>query len=126
MSSFMDSEIAGRDMEERLMSLPMQTRDPFLTLEQRLQATLELCRYDKSPRLLLDWAMAQTGMEDPLTVYNRQELETIFARWARERDAHLARLLRDLRRSDPDRADRVRDKLPASVRDSVKKIHVRG
>jgi hypothetical protein len=108
------------------MSLPMETRDPFLTLDQRLAATVELCRYDKSPRRLLEWAMAQTGIEDPLSVYNRQELETIFMRWARERDAHLARLLRDLRRQNPGKADQVRDKLPGPVRESVKKIHVRG
>ncbi len=125
MSSFMDSEVAGRDMEQRLMSLPMESRDPFSSLEQRLQATIELCRYDKSPRLLLDWAMAQTGVEDPLSVYNRQELETIFMRWARERDAHLAKLLLELRRSNPAEADRVRGALPGQIQQSLKKVHVR-
>ncbi|MFG0251275.1 MAG: hypothetical protein ACF8NJ_00200 [Phycisphaerales bacterium JB038] len=122
----MDSEVAGQKMEQRLMSLPMETRDPFSTLEQRLQATIELCRYDKSPRLLLEWAIAQTGVEDPLSVYNRQELETIFMRWARERDTHLAKLLRELRRSNPAAADRVRGDLPDPVRQSLKKVHVRG
>ena len=47
----------------------------------------------------MDWAVAQTGLDDPLTRFTRQELEQRFDRWAFERDTYLAKLLQEARTS---------------------------
>ena len=126
MNSFIDAQQAGRSLEPKLMQLPPETRDPFLSLEKRIEATIALLGYTTAPRSLLDWAVAQTGEVDPLSVHNRQELETIFRRWARVRDAHLASLLNQLRHSNPARAREIRESLPENVQESLQRVHVRG
>ena len=44
---------------------------------------------------LNDWAVMQTGLDDPLARFNRHELEEHFKRWSHEREQHLRRLLFD-------------------------------
>ncbi len=75
--------------------------DPFLPLSKRLQNTLDSYRYGNDPRHarhILDWAVAQTRLNDPLTKYTRHELEQGFRRYVRDRDNHLFDLVRQIKR----------------------------
>jgi hypothetical protein len=89
----------GPDTGNELQQLPEAMADPFASIDSRLRATLESYRYSTEPRSLFDWAIAQTGLDDPLTKYTRHELEQAFPRFARLRDKHLAELVRQVKRS---------------------------
>lgn len=82
-----------------LWSLPASLSDPFASEAQRLRATLDTFRYSTEPRALMDWAVAQTGLDDPLSKYTRQELEQAFPRYARDRNNHLFDLVRQMKRN---------------------------
>lgn len=98
----------GAESPEVIMArLPESATDPFATLVQRLEATIKLYRFTPTGGSLLDWAAAQTGLADPLTVFNRHELEQFFARFASARDNHLRQLAEEVRRKDPDAYSRV-------------------
>ncbi|MDY7108272.1 MAG: DUF3553 domain-containing protein [Planctomycetota bacterium] len=87
--------LARRKIEETMIALPAEARDPFASVARRLGFVLNLYRFDRSGRGLIDWAVAQSGLDDPLTRFNRHELEQYFDRWAVERDAQLGRLLQE-------------------------------
>ncbi|MBS0197162.1 MAG: DUF3553 domain-containing protein [Planctomycetes bacterium] len=89
------------ELKEIMTKLPERATDPFTTLQKRLAATLDLYRYTDGGGLLLDWAVMQTGLKDPLSRFNRHELEQWFARFRIELDEHLKRVVRDLRKHDP-------------------------
>lgn len=89
--------VAKRKVDEAMISLPMEVRDPFNSLGKRLALTLGLYRFDRSGRGLMDWAVAQTGLDDPLSRFTRQELEQRFDRWSFERDNHVAKLVQEAR-----------------------------
>lgn len=80
-----------------LAELPEAMTDPFLSLRRRLHATLESFRFSLEPRSLIDWAVAQTGLDDPLSQYTRHELEEAFAQFRRQRDQHLQSLVRAIK-----------------------------
>ena len=96
---------------EIMLAIPMACRDKFNTQEYRLRRTLDLYKYDMSGRGLMEWAMVQTGMDDPLSRFNRVELEEYFKRWSRDRDAHLSTLLSEMR-EDPVTAKRLMQEAP--------------
>lgn len=94
----------GRPSTEELWKLPEALTDPFLSLGKRVQATLDTYRYNndarthQGARALLDWACAQTGLNDPLTKYTRHDLEQAFPRYARDRDDNLRQLVYQMRK----------------------------
>lgn len=90
-------EIARRRPEQAMSELPPDATDPFLTPERRLKNLLGLYRFDGSSKLI-DWAVAQSGLDDPLSRFNRTELEAFYKDWSRERDLQLFRLVNDFRR----------------------------
>ncbi|MEM8737496.1 MAG: DUF3553 domain-containing protein [Planctomycetota bacterium] len=90
------SAIKGKELWE----LPDALSDPFASAPERLAATLQTYRFSTEPRALMDWAVAQTGLNDPLSKYTRHELEQAFPRFARDRDAHLKDLVRQLKREN--------------------------
>ena len=87
--------LAQRKIEQAMIELPEEVRDRFNGLRHRLTFMLSLYRFDRTAHSLVDWAVAQTGLDDPLSRFNRHELEQFFDRWAFERDAHLGRLMRE-------------------------------
>lgn len=87
------SPVAQRKIREVMTTLPEEIRDPFNSYAKRLAATLNLYRFDRSGRGLMDWAVSQSGMKDPLTRFSRQELEQLFDRWQQQLNSHLAKLL---------------------------------
>ena len=89
--------MAKRKVEETLISLPADVRDPFNSMSKRLNLMLSLYRFDRTGRGLIDWAVAQTGLDDPLSRFTRQDLEQKFDRWAYERDTYLSKLLQEVR-----------------------------
>lgn len=80
-----------------LTRLPESMTDPFASLPRRVERTLDSYRYNTDPRSLLDWAIAMTGLDDPLSRYTRHELEDAFPWFARNRDRHLVDLVRQLK-----------------------------
>lgn len=80
-----------------LAELPESLTDPFLGIRQRLENTLESFRFTDTPRGLIDWAVSQSGLDDPLSKYTRHELEEAFTRFARQRDQHLQTLVRTIK-----------------------------
>ncbi|MHC5001764.1 MAG: DUF3553 domain-containing protein [Planctomycetota bacterium] len=114
-------KMAERKIEEVMTSLPEEARDPFRSLRDRLLFSLQLYRFDRSGRGLVDWAVAQSGLEDPLSRFTRHELEQHFDRWAFERDNHLRRLLEEARREGGVPDDVLKASPPAG-RDAVRRI----
>ncbi|MFM2164414.1 MAG: hypothetical protein RL325_851 [Planctomycetota bacterium] len=90
-------EIARKRPEQAMSELPPDATDPFLTPERRLKNLLGLYRFDGGARLI-DWAVAQSGLDDPLSRFNRTELEAFYKQWSMERDLQLHRLVNDFRR----------------------------
>ena len=84
--------------QHELWELPDDMTDPFSTEWARLVATLRSFQYSTEARSLIDWAVAQTGLDDPMTRYTRQELEQNFQRFAHNRDQHLKELVRSMKR----------------------------
>ncbi len=104
------ASLSSKDSGNELWSLPAAFSDPFVTLDVRLNATTDSYRFQEangnqanatpSARGLLDWAVAQTGHNDPLTHHTRHELEQAFRRFARDRDRHLLELVRTAKRQN--------------------------
>ena len=113
--------LAQRKITEVMSSLPMALKDPFVSLKRRLTLTLDLYRFNRNGRSLVDWAVAQTGLADPLTRFNRTELEMHFDRWAKERDDHLHRLLQDARK-DPTLLNGLLESAPSAGRQAVHRL----
>lgn len=99
-SGWLDAFDPGAAKGGELWELPDALSDPFADLPQRLKATLETYRFSTEPRSLMEWATAQTGLDDPLSKYTRSELEHAFPRFARDRDAHLKDIIRQLKREN--------------------------
>ena len=116
-------EQRGKTNIQALAELPDALTDPFRSNTQRLEATLETYRFDPdaavdaarrnpnfrpnpfdsryvaSGRKLLDWAIAQTGLQDPLSVFSRHEIEEAWSRFAQARDQHLRDLVAAIKKS---------------------------
>ncbi len=91
----LENEVGGKQHE--LWALPEPLVDPFLSLEERLKNTADSYKYSKNPRSLLDWSVVQTGLDDPLSKYNRHELEEGFMHFERDRNLHLVDLVKQLK-----------------------------
>ena len=106
--------VAQRKIEEIMLRLPGSVSDPFLSVARRLEAMASLYRFDRSGGRLVEWAVAQTGLDDPLSRFNRHELERYFDRWAHERDGQFRRLASEAAPADVKAA--LRDAPPAASR----------
>lgn len=115
-------EIARRKPEQAMSELPPEVSDPFLSLRKRLENTLGLYRFEPTGGKLLDWAVAQTGLEDPLARFNRHELEQFFQRWAFNRDQHLARLCSEAR-TEPGLVASLMASSPPAAAKALRKIN---
>lgn len=87
--------VAEQQLEQKLQSIPEEARDRFNSIKTRLRVTFDLYRFDRSGKGLMDWAVAQTGLDDPLSTFTRHELEVKFDRWVAAREDHLKSLLQD-------------------------------
>ena len=112
--------IDRRGPEEVMTSLPPAATDPFLSVRRRLENTLALYRFDGATGRLIDWAVAQSGVNDPMTRFNRNQLEQFFQRWKFALDAHLIGLLGEARR-DPDALQAALAKASPAAQKAVQK-----
>ncbi len=119
------AELEGNKPADIMVRLPADASDPFKSLWQRLQFTIGLYRFSREPRALTDWAVAQSGLTDPLTRFSRHELETFFDRWARNRDAHLVELVREASRTDQRQVDQLLAAAQPEVRQVLRRPHAR-
>lgn len=122
-SGWLETLEAG-DLNAAMARLPEETRDPFTTMGERIKATLSLYRFTDHGAPLLDWAAMQTGLRDPLTRFNRHELEQFFRRFAVERDQHLKRLLLEAKKNPPPELPDLVAKAPKEARDAMRRLHI--
>lgn len=90
--------ISKQTPEELMTSLSGEATDPFAGPRRRFELSLALYRFDTSAARLIEWSVAQSGLDDPLSRFNRQELEQLHKRWLFNLDAHVSKLLSELRR----------------------------
>jgi len=91
----------GPSPKEIMLKIPDAAFDPFSTHKARLDATLKLYRFSEQGASLLDWAVMQSGLRDPMTRFNRHELEDLFTRWVMLRDEHTKKLVLEIKRTEP-------------------------
>jgi hypothetical protein len=106
---------ATGDIRTAMTKLPELATDPFSTPMSRFKATLDLFRFQPTGGSLLDWAAMQSGLADPLSRFNRHELEKFFESFAMARDAHLRKASGEARKADPNAAAAlIKAALPAA------------
>lgn len=88
----------GGATPKQLSDLPDGCTDPFASLTKRLKATLDLYRFERTPLALMEWAVAQTGLTDPLSEHSRHDLEQNFLTFERQRESQLIALVKDAKR----------------------------
>jgi len=111
-------------VNERIAELPDAATDPFASKRNRLKATLSLYRFNNTGASLLDWAATQTGLKDPLTRFSRHDLELLFQRFAMNRDAHLKKLVLDVRREDPGAISDLMPGAPPAAQQALRRFDV--
>lgn len=110
------------ELRGRLVSLPEEATDPFRTRRARLQTTLALYRFTGAGASLLDWAAVVSGLKDPLSRFNRAELEQFFQRFRTNLDGHLKRLLFELKKDDPGAARELAPTAPPAAQQMLKRL----
>jgi len=116
--------ISKQKPESAMVDLPIEATDPFLPREARLKATLELYRFQPTGRSLIDWAVARSGLDDPLSRFTRHELEQFFERWSFLRQKHLAKLIEELKH-EPMALETIMRHAPPAARRAVSQLHAR-
>ncbi len=119
------ASLEERDPEAMMLKIPDAASDPFCSVWARLESSLDLYRFTSSPHSLTDWSIAQSGLADPLTQFNRQELETLFMRWTRIRNAHLFTILEEADREDAARAKAMLAQAPNIAQQAMRQAYAR-
>ena len=109
-------------LRERLASIPDSLSDPFRSLEDRLADTLALYKFSPDDRTLLDWAVIQTGVRDPLSTLTRHDLEQQHEVFRVRLDRHLRDLLENARRAKLDTRPMLAD-APAGAQHALRRIN---
>ncbi|MCC6322796.1 MAG: DUF3553 domain-containing protein [Phycisphaerales bacterium] len=117
-----DNPLVAKDPREVMSRLPDAATDPFGTPEGRLLATLALYRFTPTGASLLDWAAAQSGLADPMSRFNRHELERFFESFVIARDNHLKKLATEMKRTNPTALARAVAQAPASAQQALRRI----
>jgi hypothetical protein len=91
----------AKSAQELMLRIPDIATDPFQPVRVRLEATVRLYRFNEHGGSLIDWAAAQSGLKDPMTRFNRHELEDLFKRWGMLRDDHLRKVVFECKKTDP-------------------------
>ncbi len=113
--------LARKKVEEAMLRLPPNCRDPFNSLRNRLAASLDLYRFNRTGRSVIDWAIGQSGLEDPLTRFTRHELEQLFEPWLTQRDQHLQKLLGEAK-TTPELIEELLATAPRAAREAVRRL----
>lgn len=117
--------MAGNDAKsarEIMLKIPQAASDPFATPRSRLAASLSLYKFSEHGGSLLDWAAVQSGLKDPMTRFNRHELEDLFRRWTSVRDEHLKRLVFELKKNEPGLLAEVARTAPRGAQQMLRRL----
>lgn len=114
--------LVTRDPREMMSRLPEAATDPFSTPQARVKATLALYRFAPTGASLLDWAAAQSGLADPMSKFNRHELERFFQSYAVVRDNHLKKVVQELKKLDPASLAQLLTGVPPSVHQALRRL----
>jgi len=124
--SLRESDLPGEDEHEAarvfMSGLPDELTDPFSDLDRRLERSLAYYRHSPSGGGLIDWASVRSGLADPLSRFNRHELEELFQRFRTSLDNHVAKLVRELARKDRESLERVVSQASAEARQALKRL----
>lgn len=115
--------VSDAQAEQIMARLPEPCVDPFASAASRLKATLEVYRFTPTGGSLVDWAAAQSGLADPLSRFNRHQLEHFFQRFARNRDQHLKQLVLEMKRSSPAELAQGLASAPSGAKDVVRRLN---
>jgi len=85
--------------EEALADLPEAMTDPLTSLRERLRRALEGYRFPPTDRGRFDWAVARTGLNDPLSHHSRDAIAEAFTRYRRRLDRHVGELVRQMQQA---------------------------
>lgn len=110
------------EIRARMAKLPEAATDPFTTPMARLTATLGLYRFGPTGASLLDWAAVQSGLADPLSRFNRHELEQFFESFVVVRDQHLKKAVQEARKADPGATAQAVKAAPASAHHALRRL----
>ena len=122
----LNPDASEKVIREVMTTIPESARDPFASLTVRLSATFALYRFEQTGASLIDWAAAQSGLTDPLSRFNRHELEEFFRRYAISRDEQLRGLLDEARRTDPSAITNAAKEAPKAGVEAGRRFQGRG
>ena len=117
--------VGSKQVQEIMTKLPEAAVDPFSTSEKRLQATLALFKFKINGGSLIDWAIQQTGLKDPLSRFNRHDLEEFFKRFEMNRNANLKKLSQEMHRTEAAAYNRIMASAPPEARDALRRLDAR-
>lgn len=103
--------------------IPEQARDPFASPAQRLKATLGLYRFEGSGGGLIDWAAMQSGLADPLSRFNRHELEEYYRMYEKNLHKHLSQVVRDANNVPASELVQIAKSAPPAAQRALQRLH---
>ncbi|MBL4808631.1 MAG: DUF3553 domain-containing protein [Phycisphaerales bacterium] len=112
-----------REVQQIMTTIPEAARDPFASPGQRLKATLSLYRFTDSGGPLIDWAVMQSGLSDPLTKFTRHELEDFFGYFEKILWKHLGKMVREARDVPAAELVQIRDSAPLAGQQALQRLH---
>lgn len=112
-----------REIQDIMTRIPEPARDPFATPAQRLKATLSLYRFTNTGGPLIDWAVMQSGLSDPLTKFTRHELEDFFGFFEKILWKHLGKMVREARDVPAPELVKIRDSAPIEGQQALQRLH---
>lgn len=114
----------GPEIREQMTKLPEPATDPFSSPIGRLKATLGLYKFAPTGASLLDWAAIQSGLADPMSRFNRHELEKFFEAFVVARDQHLKKVVLEARKADPAATSQALAQCPPGVQHVMRRLDI--
>ncbi len=115
-------EPGNADIKQKMSRLPDTATDPFTTTQARFSATLALYRFAPTGGSLLDWAAMQSGLADPMSRFNRHELEKFFESFVIVRDNHLRKIAAEMRKQDPSAVGTLAKQAPPAAQQALRRL----
>ncbi len=109
----------------KMTALPEPATDPFSTPANRLRAILDCYRFQPTAGSLIDWAAAQSRLADPLSRFNRHELEEFFKDFRRTLDSALRKAVQDATRANPAELREIAKNAPIQGQRALQQLHRR-
>lgn len=116
---------SAAERQKIMTGIPERARDPFATPAMRLAATLDLYRFNETGASLVDWAVMQSGLSDPLGAFSRHELEEYFGFFKRIRDKHLREEVRGASGVDPQELVRIARSAPPEGQQALRRLNTK-